>query len=628
MQVARHRFAAAEAIIDRLIAAEPRKVAWRVTLAQAAQERGDLEAARDRWTEVLGIDGKHLRARIALGRLLEEAGQVREAELAYRDLAETHPTAPEPFLELGRMAVAQADAQAAKEWLERGLALAPGDWRAVSRMVRALAMQHRFADARALAQRTLAGLPDLIDAHLLVAWVEERAGRIGHAERALRQTQGLFPQAFEPALRLGELLVRSGQATAAQDVLDAAHLDHPDTLALALARIDACFATGSGDAAEPLIEALHEAYPDHREVKKRLARVEVGHGRYGSARRLWAEVTCHDRRISGPPLHLERLDSRPIPAAAGEIRLFTRLRNEAVRLPWLFDFYRRQGVDRFFVVDNGSDDGSRDYLLAQPDTHLFLTTNSYAVYGGGQRWLNHLLGRYGSGTWCLTVDVDEVLAYPHAERLSLKALTAHLDRSAVQALFAVMVDMYAETSLTQATYGAGDNPLQLCPCFDCGGYIRRDCADFPFRLVVGGLVSRFLFDRKEDGVYLHKVPLVRWQDGLHYASSTHTLFPVPMAEESGVLMHFKFMADFIDRAKIKSERKQYWQGAKRYTEFNRRFLAGAAVDFRCELTERFRSTGQLVELGLMRTSPALDALAVTLDAGPPLPGWPGAGDAM
>ena len=254
---------------------------------------------------------------------------MREAELAYRDLAETHPTAPEPFLELGRMAVAQADAQAAKAWLERGLALAPDDWRAVSRMVRALAMQHRFADARALAQRTLAGLPDLIDAHLLVAWVEERAGRIGHAERALRQTQRLFPQAFEPALRLGELLVRSGQATAAQEVLDAAHLDHPDTLALALARIDACFATGSGDAAEPLVEALHEAYPDHREVKKRLARVEVGHGRYGSARRLWAEVTCHDRRISGPPLHLERLDSRPIPAPAGEIRLFTRLRNEA-----------------------------------------------------------------------------------------------------------------------------------------------------------------------------------------------------------------------------------------------------------------------------------------------------------
>ena len=191
---------------------------------------------------------------------------------------------------------------------------------------------------------------------------------------------------------------------------------------------------------------MHGAYPDHREVKKRLARVEVGHGRYGSARRLWAEVTCLDRGSAGRRCIWSGSTAGRSRAAAGEIRLFSRLRNEAVRLPWLFDFYRRQGVDRFFVVDNGSDDGSRDYLLAQPDTHLFLTTDSYAVYGGGQRWLNHLLGRYGSGTWCLTVDVDEVLAYPHAERLSLKALTAHLDRSAVQALFAVMVDMYAETA--------------------------------------------------------------------------------------------------------------------------------------------------------------------------------------
>ena len=38
-----------------------------------------------------------------------------------------------------------------------------------------------------------------------------------------------------------------------------------------------------------------------------------------------------------------------------------------------------------------------------------------------------------------------------------------------------------------------------------------------------------------------------------------------------------------------------------------------------EVTERFRSTGQLVELGLMRTSPALDALAGPLSH--KLPGW-------
>jgi hypothetical protein len=131
-------------------------------------------------------------------------------------------------------------------------------------------------------------------------------------------------------------------------------------------------------------------------------------------------------------------------------------------------------------------------------------------------------------------------------------------------------------------------------------------------MIAGGLVSRFLYDRRQDGVYLHKVPLVRWQENLRYTSSTHTLYPVALAAETGVLLHFKYMADIIDRARMEAMRKQYWQGAKRYAEFNRRLEASQAIDFRCELTERFRSTAQLVELGLMRTSPALDALAATL----------------
>ncbi|HEU4326168.1 MAG TPA: glycosyltransferase family 2 protein, partial [Roseiflexaceae bacterium] len=248
----------------------------------------------------------------------------------------------------------------------------------------------------------------------------------------------------------------------------------------------------------------------------------------------------------------------PIPLAGGEIRMFSRVRNELLRLPWLLDFYRSQGVDRFFIVDNGSDDGSRDYLLDRPDTHLFLTTDSYAVYGGGMRWLNHLLNRYGSGGWCLTVDVDEVLAYPHAERLGLAALTAHLDRQGARALFAFMLDMYAEDCLTRVGYQAGDDPIATCPCFDRSGYVRREHPDFPFRMVSGGLVSRVFYDGKQDGVYLHKVPLVRWEEGLHYTSSTHTLFPVPLAVETGVLLHLKYRADFIDRARIESQRKQYW----------------------------------------------------------------------
>ena len=46
------------------------------------------------------------------------------------------------------------------------------------------------------------------------------------------------------------------------------------------------------------------------------------------------------------------------------ILLFTCLRNEKVRLPYFLQYYRDLGVDHFLIVDNDSDDGSREYLAA------------------------------------------------------------------------------------------------------------------------------------------------------------------------------------------------------------------------------------------------------------------------
>ena len=619
--VAQHRFAAATAILDRLAAIEPGRARWREALARAAEEEGDVERALGHWDGVLGLEPRHLRARVAIGRLLEDAARLTEAEAMFRDLAEVHPDAIEPYCQLGRMAMFQSDFTAAAGWLERATAMRPDDPGAAALMVRALAGQNRFRKASSMARALADRLPEHLDAVLLVPWVEERAGRIGRAATELRRTLAQFPQAFQPALRLVDLLAKHDRGSEALEVLEMACAEHPDTLSVRLALIDLCFARPSLRRPHSMVEELYADYPAHREVRKRVARLEAECGRLGSARRLWRDVVRFDRRVSGPPLHLERLDDRPIPPATGEIRLFTRLRNEHLRLPWLFDFYRSQGVDRFFVVDNGSDDGSRDYLLGRPDTHLYLTTDSYAVFGGGLRWLNHLLDRHGIGAWCLTVDVDEVLAYPHAEFLGLKQLTAHLDRQGAQGLFTFMLDMYAEGSLHDVAYRPGDSPLALCPCFDRAGYIHREHPDFPFKMIAGGLVSRFLYDRKQDGVFLHKVPLVRWQEELRYTSSTHTLYPIALAPETGVLLHFKFIADFIDRARVEAERKQYWQGAKRYTEFSRRMQAADTIDFRCDLTERFVSTAQLIELGLVETTPALDGLAARLGRHDRLPGW-------
>jgi hypothetical protein len=368
------------------------------------------------------------------------------------------------------------------------------------------------------------------------------------------------------------------------------------------------------------IDALLLDHGGRGDLQRRVARLEVARGEVGLARRLWARTARFDPHVAGPPTHLHRLDRHPIGPASGEIRLFTRLRSQAHRLPAFLDFYRGQGVDRFFIVDNGSDDGTRDYLLAQPDVHLYLTTDAYAEYGGGMRWLNELLVEHGSGAWTLTVDVDELLAYPHAERLGLKALTGLLDVQGAEALFAFMLDMYPQGPVALAHCAPEASPLTVCPLFDEAGYMTRPSPIFPFSIVLGGPMSRALGESRLNGTYLHKVPLIRWMPEIRHTTSTHHPFPVRLAQETGVLLHFKCLSDLPAKAATESKRKQYSHGGRRYTALTGLFARDAGLTLVSPLSRRLRSTQQLVEIGHMRSSAALDALAAAV-GGERLPGW-------
>jgi len=92
------------------------------------------------------------------------------------------------------------------------------------------------------------------------------------------------------------------------------------------------------------------------------------------------------------PVHtLIRIDTRTITDCKGEIRAFMTVRNEILRLPQTLAHYRKLGVGRFFVIDNGSTDGTKELLTDQPDCHVFLTRNSYSEATYGLAWQHALL---------------------------------------------------------------------------------------------------------------------------------------------------------------------------------------------------------------------------------------------
>jgi glycosyltransferase involved in cell wall biosynthesis len=333
-----------------------------------------------------------------------------------------------------------------------------------------------------------------------------------------------------------------------------------------------------------------------------------------------------------------------IPApAAGEIRLFSKLRNEMLRLPAFLRHYRALGVGRFFLVDNGSTDGSTEYLLDQPDVHVFRTEGHFREARGGTDWLNALLGEFGVGTWCVTVDVDEFLWFPGVEYTSLKKLTAYLDAQGYEALGCLLLDLYPAGSLKDCTYSPDQDLVQAAPYFDIGPYVvtkpLRPGSRSPAYGIFGGVRGRVFYPEGRSkplawklryllftwlpyripplresrflrrlqpkiSPILTKAPLVRWEPQSRYLDVNHYVTPKVTAPETGVLLHFKFLQDFHDKAVHEAARGEYFDGASEYRRYCEKLKTDEALSFMYEGSTRIKDSSQLIQLGLMHDTDA------------------------
>lgn len=209
-----------------------------------------------------------------------------------------------------------------------------------------------------------------------------------------------------------------------------------------------------------------------------------------------------------------------------DIYLFSTVHNERHRLAYFLDYYRKLGVNHFFLIDNDSDDGSSEFLEAQPDVSLWFSSASYKRANFGMDWVNNLLRKYARNHWTLVVDVDEFFVYPYCDTRPLRALTDWLDASSIQSFGALLLDMYPEYQLEEQKYIAGQNPFETLTHFDSGNYTQKLNKKYGNLWIQGGPRQRVFFaDNPEQAPALNKIPLVKWTRGNVYVSSTHTLLP-------------------------------------------------------------------------------------------------------
>ena len=274
--------------------------------------------------------------------------------------------------------------------------------------------------------------------------------------------------------------------------------------------------------------------------------------------------------------------------ARGSVAVFCVVKNEELRLPWFLNYYRNLGCKDFIFIDNGSTDGTLEYLRHQEDVFLYRApVQEYVSSRFGTNWINELGPRHAMRRWVLLADIDEILAWPEQDQEGLYGLTMRAERLGLNRVFTPMVDVYPEEPCdTLSDYEAGKPFEEYAWLMDHVSYAKAKFVKRGLR-INSGPRARFLnFETqpplmsKQNLYYVE--PNGFEHDGSHF--DTYGM-PSPLVV---LLLHFKFLPDFKNRMRTAVAEGQYWNNAARYKNyesqqlFSRSLTFEGSVDFRSD----------------------------------------------
>jgi Glycosyl transferase family 2 len=288
-----------------------------------------------------------------------------------------------------------------------------------------------------------------------------------------------------------------------------------------------------------------------------------------------------------------------LPADPGLPVLICVMRNEGDRVPEFFTHYRRLGVERFIVVDNGSTDGTQEFCLRQPDCETHIVTRKFQ-WPQKQGWISRLIAQNGYDRWYLYVDTDEHLVFDGAPDRTVGDLARYADSMGITRVRGMMVDMYADGPLVDYTRAPGQRLADAFPLFDSDSY-----QEFRYQQLIsrkGGPRKRVLAGTDASfNPEMSKYPLFRPAAG-EIMANPHHVFPYPGNFDTPCLaglLHYKFLPGFAARIKAAVTSGSYWDDSAEY----RRYLAALKENPTLALTypgtRTCRSPADLVAAGLI-----------------------------
>lgn len=232
------------------------------------------------------------------------------------------------------------------------------------------------------------------------------------------------------------------------------------------------------------------------------------------------------------------------------------VKDELERMKLFYKHYKTLGVHQFVIIDNGSTDGTLEWLMKQSNTRVYQVLEPYSA-PNKIGWTEKVLALTGYNRWYIVLDSDELLDYPGSETHSAQEMITYMHNKGHRRLCGLMVDMYSDKPLFDIDCDI-ENIENIYCYFDTDSFNLTNMLHdgVAHKMITGGPRYR-IFDN--DIPHISKQAIFYYDDSLLYRSS-HIMSPIKQWDEVPccfVFRHYKFLARdrtaYIERTKIEKE---------------------------------------------------------------------------